>query len=173
MWKYFLPDFYFEKYNDITPEFLLENGIRALMLDVDNTLAPYEQAEPDEQILVWLDALKQNGISFAFISNNSKPDRIELFNKNIGAPAYARSAKPLAKNTKRALLELGAKKEETAFLGDQIFTDVCAGKWHGMRAIIVLPIKDKTTPFFRAKRWLERPVMKRFFKLQGKKTERK
>ena len=143
------------------------------MLDVDNTLAPYEVPKPDEKILAWLDALRQNGISFAFISNNSKPDRIELFNEEIGAPAYARSAKPLAKNVKRALLELGAKKEETAFLGDQIFTDVCAGKWHGMRAIIVPPIKDKTTLFFKVKRWLERPVMKKFFKLQGKKAERK
>lgn len=172
MWKYFLPDFYFDKYSDITPQFLLENNIRTLLLDVDNTLAPYEQSEPDEKILAWLSALKENGISFAFISNNSSPDRINLFNKSIGAPAYAKSAKPLAKNTNRALAELGAKKEETAFLGDQIFTDVCAGKWHGMRAIIVPPIKDKTTPFFKAKRWLERPIMKRFFKLHPN-SERK
>ena len=172
MWKYFLPDFYFDRYNDITPQFLLENNIRTLLLDVDNTLAPYEQAEPDEKIIAWLSSLSENGIKYAFISNNSKPDRIELFNKSIGALAYARSAKPLAKNTRRALVALGADKESTAFVGDQIFTDVCAGKWHGMRAIIVPPIKDKTTLFFRTKRWLERPIMKKFWKIHGECAER-
>ena len=173
MYKFFMPDFYFDRYSDITPQFLLDNNIRTLLLDVDNTLAPYEQTEPDEKIIAWLSALKENGIKFAFISNNSSPDRIDLFNKNIGALAYARSAKPLAKNTKRALAELGARKETTAFLGDQIFTDVCAGKWHGMRAIIVPPIKDKTTLFFKAKRWLEKPIMKKFFKTHKSSSERK
>ena len=172
MWKYFLPDFYFDRYSDITPQFLLENNIRTLLLDVDNTLAPYEQAEPDEKVLAWLSSLSENGIKYAFISNNSKPDRIELFNKKIGALAYARSAKPLAKNTRRALAALGADKESAAFVGDQIFTDVCAGKWHGMRAIIVPPIKDKTTLFFRTKRWLERPIMKKFRKIHSECAER-
>ena len=57
MWKYFLPDFYFDKYSDITPRFLLDNNIHTLLLDVDNTLAPYEQAEPDERIINWFKSL--------------------------------------------------------------------------------------------------------------------
>ena len=41
--KYLLtPDYMFDKYSDITVEFLGELGIKALLIDIDNTLAPYE-----------------------------------------------------------------------------------------------------------------------------------
>ena len=40
--KYLLtPDYMFEKFDDITPEFLTSLGIKALLIDIDNTLAPY------------------------------------------------------------------------------------------------------------------------------------
>lgn len=165
MLDYLSPNFYFERYSDITPEFLKKNGIEALLMDVDNTLAPYEQPEPNEENLKWLDSLRENGIAFAFISNNSSKKRIKLFNKRVGVPAFARSGKPFAaKNIGRALEALGKEKSSTAFLGDQIFTDVCAGKFNGMRAILVPPIKDKTNLFFRFKRALEKPVLKHYFK---------
>ena len=165
MLELFSPDFYFEKYSDVTPEFLKEQGIKALLLDVDNTLAPYEQAEPDEQNIAWLNSLSKNGIGYAFVSNNSSDERIKLFNKDIGAVAFARSGKPFAKkNIDLALSALGVDREHAAFMGDQIFTDVCAGKFNGMRAILVPPIKDKTSLFFRTKRWLEKPILRYYFK---------
>ena len=170
MLKLFTPDFYFEKYSDLTPEFLKKQGILALLLDVDNTLAPYEQAEPDERNIAWLNALSENGIGYAFISNNSSDERIKLFNKDIGAVAFARSGKPFAKkNIDRALDALGVGREHAAFMGDQIFTDVCAGKFNGMRAILVPPIKDKTSLFFRTKRWLEKPILRYYFKKNNSK----
>ena len=169
MLDFLLPDFYFEKFDEVTPEFLMKNNIKALLLDVDNTLAPYELSEPDEKILAWLGSLKENGIAFAFISNNSSDKRIKLFNKKIGAPAFAKSGKPFAKKTiKRALSTLNVQKENAVFLGDQIFTDVCAGKFNGIRAILVPPIKDKKNLFFRFKRALEKPVLKRYFKKNTK-----
>ena len=165
MLKFFSPDFYFEKYTDLTPEFLNEQGIKALLLDVDNTLAPYEQADPDEQNIAWLGALTENGIGYAFISNNSSDERIKRFNRNIGALAFAKSGKPFAKkNIDRALSSLNVSRENAAFMGDQIFTDVCAGKFNGMRAILVPPIKDKKNLFFRFKRWLEKPILRYYFK---------
>ena len=167
MLNYLSPDFYFDKFSDVTPEFLLKNNIKTLLLDVDNTLAPYELSEPDEAILSWLSSLSENGIKFAFISNNSSDKRINLFNQKINAPAYAKSNKPFAKKTiNLALVTLDATKETTAFMGDQIFTDVCAGKFNGMRAILVPPIKDKKNLFFKFKRALEKPILKRYFKKQ-------
>ena len=167
MFGFLSPDFYFDKFSDVTPEFLLKNNIKTLLLDVDNTLAPYELSEPDEAILSWLSSLSENGIKFAFISNNSSNKRITLFNQKICAPAYAKSGKPFAKKTINLAFEsLGATKETTAFMGDQIFTDVCAGKFNGIRAILVSPIKDKKNLFFKFKRALEKPILKRYFKKQ-------
>ena len=169
MLDFLSPDFYFQKYSDVTVQFLIENNITALLIDVDNTLAPYELAEPDEAILNWLDSLKENNIGFAFISNNSSDKRIKLFNAKIGAPAFAKSGKPFAKkNISKALKILGTSKENAAFMGDQIFTDVCAGKLYGMKTVLVPPIKDRKNLFFRFKRALEKPVLKRYFKKNTK-----
>ena len=43
-----VPDFMFDTFDAVTVEFLREQGICALLIDIDNTLAPYEQAEPDD-----------------------------------------------------------------------------------------------------------------------------
>ena len=168
MLGYLSPDFYFKRYCDVTADFLKKNGIKFLLLDVDNTLAPYEQAEPNDENLAWLDSLTKNGIAYAFISNNSSDKRIMTFNAKIGAPAFAKSGKPFAKrNIDKALLALGGQIEDAAFMGDQIFTDVCAGKFNGMKAILVPPIKDKKNLFFRFKRALEKPILNYYFKKNG------
>jgi len=165
MLDYFSPDYYFERFDLVTPEFLNEKGIKTLLVDVDNTLAPYEQSDPDERILSWLSQLNENGIGYAFISNNTSDARIKRFNRMIGAPAYANSAKPFAKKViNLALSELGGDIKSSAFMGDQIFTDVCAGKLYGMRSILVPPINDKKDLFFRFKRSLEKPILKHYFK---------
>lgn len=173
MLDYLSPNYYFNRFSEVSPDFLLAKGIKTLLLDVDNTLAPYEQAEPDEEIMAWLSSLTENGISFAFISNNSSDERIKIFNRKIGAIAYAKSGKPLAKKTiDKVLYALGGERESAAFMGDQIYTDVCAGKFNGMRAILVPPIKDKTSLFFKTKRLLERPVLNHFFKKHGKENSK-
>ncbi|MBR6052196.1 MAG: YqeG family HAD IIIA-type phosphatase [Clostridia bacterium] len=168
--RYFSPDQYFEKFDDATPTFLLKNGIRALILDIDNTLAPYEEPEPNERVLAWFAALKENGISAAFVSNNNH-ERVSLFNRKIGIPTYPKGKKPLKKYMRRAIEELGVAPENTAIMGDQIFTDVWAGRNVGIRCIVVPPIKDKTDPFTKFKRLLERPVMRYYRKHHKEETD--
>ena len=168
--RFFSPDQYFEKFDDATPAFLLQNGIRALILDIDNTLAPYEEPEPNERVLAWFAALKENGISAAFVSNNNS-ERVSIFNRKIGIPTYPKGEKPLKKYMRRAIEALGVAPENTAIMGDQIFTDVWAGRNVGIRCIVVPPIKDKTDPFTKFKRLLERPVMRYYRKHHKEETD--
>ncbi len=167
MFKKFKPDYTFNTYDEVTPEFLRSIGVRAVLSDIDNTLAPYEQAEPDEKIVAWVESLKANGIGLALISNNHA-DRVELFNKKLGLPAYPDAGKPGSKYMNIALGELGADPSCAAMLGDQLFTDAYAGKRLKMKAIILPPIKDKTTLFFRFKRALEKPIMKSYLREAAK-----
>lgn len=157
------PDYMLEKYSDISPEFLLGLGIRALLIDIDNTLAPYEQPEPDEVTVAWFDALRAAGISASLISNNHPP-RVELFNEKLGLDAYPDSHKPSGKVLKVAMQKMGSDATNTAVIGDQLLTDALAAHRLGLRAIIVPPIKDKTSLFFKFKRWLERPYIRRYKK---------
>ncbi len=158
------PDYVFNTYMDVSPEILTSLGIKALLIDIDNTLAPYEQDLPDEYIISWFDALKAAGIKAALISNNHPP-RVELFNSLLSLPAYPDSGKPSSRSLIAAMKEMGVSPEETAGLGDQLLTDTLAVHRLGMISLIVPPIKDKRTPFFRFKRWLERPFMRRYRRL--------
>ena len=161
--SWFIPDFAFATYRDITPEFLSGIGIKALLIDIDNTLAPYEQDLPDEHITAWFNALADAGIKATLVSNNGR-ERVELFNERLGLPAYYKSGKPFAKNLKKAMRDMGSDISNTAMLGDQVLTDVVAGKHIGLRAIIVPPIRDKQNAFFRAKRALEVGSIKKYVK---------
>ncbi len=166
MASWFMPDCIFRRFDDIDVAFLKEKGIKALLIDIDNTLAPYEVAEPDERIMNWFKSLRENGISATLVSNNEK-ERVELFNRSLGLPYYYKSGKPFAKNLKRAMAGMGSDRTNTAMLGDQLLTDAAAGKHIGLMTIIVPPIKDKSNAFFRAKRALEVPTIKRYVKKHG------
>ena len=165
-----VPDYYFEKFNDISAEFLCEIGVRAVLLDVDNTLEPYENAKPGEHVISWLLSLKESGILAAIVSNNHS-DRIDLFNEDIMLPAISDAGKPFAKNLKLMLGKLGVAPDEAAFIGDQIFTDVWAARNAGMRAILVPPINDKRDLFTKFKRLLEKPIMKAYYKKNSKESK--
>ena len=62
---------------------------------------------------------------------------------------------------------LGVGKEETAVLGDQLLTDSFGGRHIGLPSIIVPPIHDKTTAFFKLKRWCERPFIRKYARRNG------
>ena len=157
----FVPDYRFGKFNEANPEFLLELGIRGIILDIDNTLEPYENALPGEHVIAWLNSLSAVGIKTAIVSNNNK-ERVDTFNKDIGMPAYAKGKKPFKKNLIRAMADMGTDKSNTILMGDQVFTDVWAAHNAGIKAILVPPIKDKTDPFTKLKRLLEKPFLKKY-----------
>ena len=160
------PDAMFEKFDDITPEFLLSRNVTALLIDIDNTLAPYEEAVPDERIISYFKALSDAGIKAALVSNNNK-ERVDLFNSKLGLPAYANCGKPNKKKLLSVMRELGSTAENTAAIGDQLLTDAFGAHLVGIPAFIVPPIKDKKSLFFKFKRALEKPYIKKYRKLQA------
>ncbi len=160
------PDYMFSSFEEVTVEFLQSIGVRALLIDIDNTLAPYEQPEPDARIRNWFRALSEAGIKASLVSNNHAL-RVERFNATLGLDAYPDSGKPKRKTLEHAMQKMGVTHAETAMLGDQLLTDCYAGKHIGLVSLIVPPIKDKTTPFFRFKRWCERPFIRKYAKKNG------
>ncbi len=160
------PTYMFASYRDVTPAFLQSIGVRALLSDIDNTLAPYEQPEPDEMICAWVQSLRDAGIQIALVSNNHPP-RVEEFNRTLGLFAYPDSGKPAKKTLLQAMQKMNVTPAETAMLGDQLLTDAYAGLHLGLPAIIVPPIKDKTNLFFRFKRLCERPFIRKYAKTHG------
>ena len=162
-----VPDYIFKTFDEATADFLQSIGVKAVILDIDNTLEPYEHPQPGEHVIAWLNSLSECGIKTAIVSNNGWK-RVNLFNKNIGMPAIARAKKPFKKNVLRAMEMLSAERENTVFIGDQILTDVLAAHNAGIRAILVSPINDRRDPFTKFKRLLEKPFIRKYEKRAGK-----
>ncbi len=163
-----MPDFFFDTFDDVTAEFLEKQGIRFLLVDIDNTLAPYEEAVPNARVVAWVAQMRECGIKVVLVSNNKK-ERVDLFNRELGLMAFYDCHKPSGKRLRDYAGKAEAVLAETAALGDQIFTDVWGARKLGVRAILVPPIRDKKTLFFRFKRLMEKPILKKYHKLrQGK-----
>ncbi len=162
--KYLVPDYVFSAFTDVTPEFVKSISAAALLCDIDNTLATYDDPTPPDNVVRWIDEMQKHGVSIAFVSNNEW-ERVKTFNRDLGLVAYAKAGKPGTDCLQRAANDLGLDKDRCALLGDQLLTDCAAGKRFGISTIIVPPIKDKKTPFFRFKRLLEVPYMQKYRKL--------
>ena len=50
MLRLLCPQWVFDNYEAVTPEFLKEHGVKLLLADLDFTLAPKSQSEPDESL---------------------------------------------------------------------------------------------------------------------------
>ena len=158
-----VPDFMFSSVYDITPEFFKENGITSIVSDIDNTLVTYDDEKPTKQLLEWLEKLDEYGISVSFVSNNSH-ERVRIFNEELGFFAVGKSGKPFKKNVLLALEKMKSERKNACIIGDQVFTDVLAGRNAGIRTVLVPPIKDKTDVFTKFKRLLEKPILKSYRK---------
>jgi len=150
-----VPDLIVNDIYELTPERLKALGIELLLLDLDNTLAPYKVLQPSVRLRNWADALRHAGIE-PFIFSNSRGVRAEAFSKALSVEFVAKAKKPRP----RFLLSVLAKKhvapEHAALVGDQIYTDVLCARRAGVLAIAVEPI-DLSNPLHRVRYWAEMP----------------
>jgi len=156
---YFRPDAVLDDIYQITPEYLKKRDISGLILDIDNTLAPYSMPEPDEKLLVWFGRLREAGVQAAFLSNNSRR-RVELFCRGLNGIFIAKAGKPLRGGIRKSLARMGLGREKVILVGDQIFTDILAGKRAGLFSVLVKPIEGPKSVFQKFKRYFEKPFVK-------------
>lgn len=162
--KRLMPDLVLNNYQEVTPTLVEGFGADAILCDIDNTLATYDDLVPAPEVRAWVDALCAAGIRLILVSNNT-PERVERFAAPLGVPYVPDIKKPAKKPYLRVMKKYRLTPEKTVCLGDQLLTDVWAAKNLGMRAIIVPPIKDKTSLFFKFKRWVEKPYLRKYRKL--------
>lgn len=155
------PDVKFHGITDITVEALEKFGIKALLLDVDNTMSTHHGTVLTDGLCEWIAAMQQSGIKLMVLSN-SKRRRIEPFANRIGLPFISLGCKPLPTGYLRGVKALGEKCKNTAIVGDQIFTDVLGGNIVGVKTVLLTPIKLEDGWSFKLRRKLEKKVYKRY-----------
>lgn len=157
-----LPDRKFKDVSSITPEDLRALGVSLLILDVDNTIAPYGTFTLEKPVTEWASRMKAAGVAL-FIVSNSKGERPDIFASLLGIPYIKRAWKPSPLGIRQALAQTGVPPEHAALVGDQIYTDTIAANLAGVRMLLVEPIKF--TNIFLAIRY--------FFELPFRREKRK
>jgi HAD superfamily phosphatase (TIGR01668 family) len=160
----------FESVWDIEASFFIENGIKGVLLDIDNTLSTHNAKTPFPPVKGWIEAMKGAGLTLLLVSNNHPP-RIAPFAGKIGLPFVSDAKKPLSVGYKKALIQLKMKKSEVCAVGDQIFTDIIGANLFGIKSVFVFPKEPEKSLPFRFKRAIERPLLPKFNKNDGKITD--
>lgn len=106
------PNKYLKNVKEITIEMLRENNLKALILDVDNTLIDFEK-NLLEGVKEWCENLKKVGIKFYILSNSNKKEKVERVSKELGIPYINFAKKPLKSGflKVKGILEIENSKE--------------------------------------------------------------
>jgi HAD superfamily phosphatase (TIGR01668 family) len=150
-----IPDYTFKKLTDISPQFLQEKGIRLLMLDLDNTIAPYGCTIPTPSVCRWVKEIKAAGITLFIVSNTHK-DRPELFSAALEIPFIKAAKKPSVRSIQYVLDQMKLPPTAAALAGDQVYTDGLAARRAGVLALVIQPI-SLCNPFLAVRYAVETP----------------
>ena len=161
------PDGHFEKVEEITIKYLQDNKIKALILDVDNTLIDY-QKHLEKSVIQWAKNLKEQGIKLYILSNTNQKEKVEKVAKALEIPYRNSAKKPFKTGFLKVQKELKEKAENIAVVGDQIFTDIIGGNRCRMFTILVEPINPKDFWYTAWKRPIENRIKNRYRKNKNK-----
>lgn len=152
-----IPHRVFDRYGDITAEYLREQNITLLLSDLDFTLAAKSTRRPDQPLREWIAALAEAGIGLMIVSNNRSGTRVTEFCADLGIPYQGRAGKPSTKGLEAAMARAGADRAHTAMLGDKLLTDMLAANRAGVLALMVEPVGGTVTLWQRVLHALQAP----------------
>lgn len=170
MLERYFPKLLVDRIQDIDLDILSRKNIKGLILDIDNTLVPNHVKEADENAVNWIERVKSAGFKVCIVSNASKK-RVVKFNERLKLYAIHRALKPGTRAFRKAQRLMDIKPEETAVIGDQVFTDIYGGNKAGMYTILVKSLGGRESFVIGLKRIAEVFVLGKFRRKMGYKLK--
>ena len=154
------PDYNLKSIYDIDLEDLKNQGIKALLFDLDSTLMGSKTGCYTPETLNWLQKVKKD-FFVGVVSNNNNPVYMAKVLSCSDFPVVFEAHKPDIKVAEKFMKQYSLRPETTCFIGDRPLTDVMCGKNLGCKTILVDSITaDTERPIVRFERWLERCSVK-------------
>lgn len=150
------PDYNVVSLFDIPFEELKNQGIKALLFDLDSTVMPSKSGKFPENVVELLKKLQED-FSIAIISNNKRKEYLEKVSTRAFFPVIGCAGKPNPKIMKEFLKSINIEPKNAVMIGDRPLTDILAGKLAGTKTVLVDSItKDTENKLTRFVRQLER-----------------
>lgn len=160
--SYFKPDKYYKTILDINYQKLKEEGITCLLFDLDNTLGLISQKKCPDLTKQLIRTLKKDFTIF-IISNNNKR-RLLPYMGELQIDGIPWSLKPSTRAFKKIEKKYNIPKNNMCIIGDQIVTDIFAGKRYKVKTILVDPLGKKDLKITSLNRLIEKLILKRYKK---------
>jgi HAD superfamily phosphatase (TIGR01668 family) len=156
---------------EIDLEALQERGVRGLILDLDNTLVEWNEEWVSPPARAWLEAARARGMALCLVSNAMRGKRVTRMAGELGLSAVKMAGKPFPVAFRRAMAEMGTDAGSTCAIGDQVFTDMLGANWLGLKTVLVEPLSPRESPHTRVIRLVERPLRRRWARLQAQEAD--
>ncbi len=134
---------------------LIACGIRGVMLDLDNTLAPWRSPAIFPGVAEWIACAKGHGLRACILTNASNANRVRPIADHLDIPWVTRALKPLAGGYRRGMALLSTVPESTVMIGDMVLTDIIGANRLGLFTMLVEP---KSTREALPARLVQRPL---------------
>ena len=166
--KNFYPKYTFEKVEDIPYELIKKDGIKLILMDMDNTLID-NRKEYSKNLKKWIKDIKSKGVILYIVSNSFSTKIVKRISKELGVRYYYKATKPRRKGFKAVCEQFpDISKSEIMMVGDQLFTDVVGARRMKMFSILVKQVDKKDLWYTAWKRPLERRLLKKYLEKKGK-----
>ncbi len=159
----FIPDMYQKNIYTIDYKKLKNIGIRCLLFDLDNTIAPFNMKKPSKKIKDLIEKLKDMGFRVVLFSNAGKK-KLTPFKEKLEVDCAASCKKPSKTKYLKVLKKYKLSENEVAIIGDQLLTDVLGGNRVGIFTTLINPISKNEIIFSRFNRIIENIIIKRLNK---------
>lgn len=154
------PTFRARSLAELDPAALKSQGVKGLLIDVDNTLVPWGTSVISAAAYRWVQRARAEGMGVCLMSNSAGSRRVKVLAKRLGVPCVYRAAKPRARPYLCGMQQLGLSRGHVAVVGDQVFTDTLGGNRLGLHTILVSPLSPRDFPATKIVRLAERWVLR-------------
>lgn len=120
---------------EIEVDFYKLQGVKILLMDLDNTLDSYKLYHPTDKAKELIKKIQEAGILPIIVSNN-RGKRVRTYANDLNLEYINSAAKPFGRRINNFIQKHGWNKDDIMFIGDQMITDVAAAKRVGLRVIL-------------------------------------
>lgn len=157
----FIPDIYQQSIYTIDYKKLKKSGIKCILFDLDNTIAPIHSSKIETRVKELFARLEDMGFK-VIIFSNSGMKRLKPFKETLNVDTSYSSRKPLKKKYLKIMDLYGFKDTEIACVGDQLLTDVFGANRMGFTSIFINQLCPNDLWFTKINRFFERMIIKSF-----------
>lgn len=164
MLKRFIPTYHAKNIYEIGIDFYINNNIKTIISDLDNTLDAFDTFEPTQKAIELIKKLKENDIELIIISNNHN-GRVTNYSNLLGVKCLSNAHKPFKRRLNNYLNKYQINRDNAIIIGDQTVTDIACGNKCGLKTILVDKLVERDQPTTKFNRIFDKRIRKKLIKL--------